>query len=209
MDQHQTVSSDSLYNEHTILPEPAWYDQIPRGRPWVPQWNRTCQWCETRLLTNEKLGWCCHRGQYHQQVPILPRYPAEMWHYLYTHAGDTSLFSRKLNNLFAFSSIGVSGGFIHGLGVPSNVAISGRVYHQMRDTAKGEHSMRWFLYDEASRTRQAHDQQIPTAHFNVVNNLIRSVNPYVAHLKHATSRTDSEQPFALELPDDISRGTHG
>ena len=158
------------------------------------------------MLTNEKLGWCCHRGQYHHQVPVLPRYPAEAWHYLYTHARDTSLFSRKLNNLFAFSSIRVSGGFVHGLGVPSNVAISGRVYHQMRDTAQGEHSMRWFLYDEASRAQQVLSQKIPEGHFNIVNHLIRTVNPYVGHLQHAASRTNPDECFALELRDDVVGG---
>ena len=152
------------------------------------------------------MGWCCRRGQYNQQVPLLPPYPAETWHYLYTHSQETSQFSRKLNNVFAFSSIGVSGGFVHGLRVPSNVAISGRVYHQLRDTAHGEHSMRWFLYDEGSRTQESQNQQIPAGHFNVVSNLIRAVNPYIAYLRYAALRTFPEQPFAVELREEIAGG---
>jgi len=58
---------------------------------------------------------------------------------------------QRLNNLLAFTSIGVSGGFRQ-LPLPSNVAITGRVYHQLHDVTERSQSLKWFLYDE-----QGHD----------------------------------------------------
>jgi len=61
--------------------------------------------------------------------------------------------SLRVNNRFAFTSIGVSGGFRQ-LPLASNIAITGRVYHQLHDVTEGSQSLKWLLYDE-----QAHDRE--------------------------------------------------
>ncbi|RPA91337.1 hypothetical protein L873DRAFT_319880 [Choiromyces venosus 120613-1] len=55
--------------------------------------------------------------------------------------------SRCLNSIFAFTSIGVTGGFRQ-LPIPSNVVVTGHVYHQLHNITQGSQSLRWFLYDE-------------------------------------------------------------
>jgi len=71
--------------------------------------------------------------------------------------------SQRLNNLFAVPSIGVSGGFRQ-LPLPSNVAITGRVYHRLHDVTKGSQSLKWFLYDEQGHDslRVRHRDNIPS-----------------------------------------------
>jgi hypothetical protein len=54
-----------------------------------------------------------------------------------------------LNSLFAFSAIGATEGFVHFRGM-ADVVLTGRVYHHLIDISEGEHSMRWFLYDETA-----------------------------------------------------------
>lgn len=64
-----------------------------------------------------------------------------------------SAIRRRLNNLFAFSALGATEGFVHFDGL-ANVVLIGRVYHRLLDLSEGEHSMRWFLYDETARERE-------------------------------------------------------
>ncbi|KAG9307876.1 hypothetical protein JVU11DRAFT_9221 [Chiua virens] len=109
--------------------------------------------------------------------------------------------SRTINNLFSFAGIGVTGGFEQfatgaGAGPPA-VAITGRTYHLIRDTEYTDHSIHWFLYDEALRTQRA--QQFHT-HSYVVQAIVddlREVNPYVGHLQHFHSipRPGTERLF--------------
>lgn len=151
------------------------------------------------------MGWCCRKGYYHTIVPLLPAYPQSFWNQLWVRSSESNTYSRKLNNVFAFSSLGVSGGFIP-LAAPSNVAISGRVYHRLRDIGVGEHSMRWFLHDEDSRVQSARSQHIPMALFTSFQEYLRMVNPYMRHLQHAAALTTPQQPFALELRDTVAGG---
>ena len=67
-----------------------------------------------------------------------------------------------MNYLFTFSSIGISGNisFIK-LPTPSNVAVTGRVYHKMHDINAGQHSLRWFLYNQQERANHAAGHSVP------------------------------------------------
>ena len=67
--------------------------------------------------------------------------------------------SRRLNNPFAFTSIGVTGRFPQ-LPIASNVAIPGRVDHQLHDITKGSQSLRWLRYDEQGHQREKAEQGI-------------------------------------------------
>src|SRR5205807_2281358 len=76
------------------------------------------------------------------------------------HLGEFSRLGRALNYLFAFSSIGISGSFVR-LPTPSNVTVTGRVYHMMHDINAGQHSLRWFLYDQQERANHATGYSVP------------------------------------------------
>ncbi|KAA8892536.1 hypothetical protein FN846DRAFT_756085, partial [Sphaerosporella brunnea] len=140
-----------------------------------------CQFCGCLLLQGEKHGWCCREEQY--TLTPLPPYPIHLQTLFTQSPQDASFYSRKLNQLFCFSTIGVSGSFQH-LPIPANIAISGRVYHQLRDVNTGQNSMRWFLYEEEERNRQAVEQQVPIQYVNGIRWLLNNVNSFLLHLRH-------------------------
>lgn len=112
----------------------------------------------------------------------------------------TSTVSRRLNRLFCFSGTKVEGRFVS-LPIPSNVAISGRVYHQMFDVSSGQHSMRWFLYDEQERLTTAERNGVPFQFVNVMHWHLEHVNPYIHQLQTALSTVTPGGSFAVELKD--------
>ena len=71
----------------------------------------------------------------------LPELPTYFTDYVNSRANQASLNSRKVNGLFAFPSIAVEGQFKI-LPAPSNVVITGRVYHKIWDINQGQHSLR-------------------------------------------------------------------
>jgi hypothetical protein len=101
--------------------------------------------------------------------------------YLDSTSQPISAISRRLNNLFAFSAIGATQGFVNFRGL-ANVVLTGRVYHRLIDLSEGEHSMRWFLYDETARNRQATEQDVPADLVQEVRALLESVNPYLSEI---------------------------
>lgn len=88
---------------------------------------------------------------------------------------NLSLYSCKLNNLFCFSVLGVTGGFHH-LPAPSNVAIIGQVYNQIIDTIQGQHLIQWFLYNEGTRKSQAQQKNLPPALINSFKEFLELCN---------------------------------
>ncbi|KAK2122385.1 hypothetical protein NOF04DRAFT_1138141, partial [Fusarium oxysporum II5] len=140
-----------------------------------------CAFCDALLLSTEKGGWCCSNGK--QTAPKLPPYPPDFQRWLDTTALPLSAFSRRLNYLFAFSALGVTEGFVH-FGVPSDVVVAGRVYHRLLNLSSGDHSMRWFLYDEAARTDKALVTKVPLTAVHQVRRLLQSVNPYLSSIRH-------------------------
>lgn len=135
----------------------------------VNQWTQSCTFCNIQLLRTESNGWCCNKGKY--TLPALPAYPANLLAVFQEEDPSLSACSRKLNNLFCFSIHGLTGGFRH-LPALSNVAIMGRVYHQLLDASHGQHSIRWFLYDENMRTSHAHTQGVSTVLVDTFRNLL-------------------------------------
>jgi len=131
-----------------------WWDQLPTLfiQQLTNNWSHTCSWCGADLLASEANGWCYTKGKY--VVPSLPPYSSELADTIEATQLSLASQSRRLNNLFAFTSIGVTGGFRQ-LPMPSNVAITGRVYHQLHDITQGSQSLRWFLYDEQGHGREA------------------------------------------------------
>ena len=129
----------------------------------------------------------------------MPPYPATFQHWLDTTPIPISGISRSLNSLFAFSAIGATEGFVRFQG-KANVVVTGRVYHRLFDLSEGEHSMRWFLYDETARTQKAIDRQLPLDAMDQIRNLLESVNPYVSTLRYALGEAGPDaNPLAVEL----------
>ena len=69
-------------------------------------------------------------------LPRLPELPTYFTDYVNSQANQASLNSQKVNGLFAFSSIAVEGQFKI-LPAPSNVVITGHVYHKIWDINQG------------------------------------------------------------------------
>ncbi|KAF5855654.1 hypothetical protein ETB97_008827, partial [Aspergillus alliaceus] len=92
--------------------------------------------------------------------------------------------SRRLNNLFAFSTIGSTGRFVPFPGL-ADVVLEGRVYHRLLDLTDKGHSMHWFLYDEAPRAERAQEQSIAQDAVNAMHQYLEQVNPFVHSLRHA------------------------
>jgi hypothetical protein len=160
-------------------------------------WSNHCPYCSATLLSKEQVGWCCSNGK--KRLPQLPAYPVAFQHYLNTRPQLISPISRRLNNLFAFSAIGTTQGFVnfHSL---ANVVLTGRVYHCLIDLSEGEHSMHWFLYDETAQDQHTTQQDIPSDFVQQVRALLESVNPYISEIRHILSEVEVESsPLAVEL----------
>jgi len=105
--------------------------------------------------------------------------------------------SRRLYNLFAFTSIGVSGGFLQ-LPLPSNVGITGRVYHHLHDVTEGSQSLRWFLYDEQGHDREGAQQGIHRGLVSMFRQELVTKNPFIFKLPHLIE-FPSTKSLTLEL----------
>ena len=143
----------------------------------------------------EANGWCCTKGKY--IVPSLPPYLPDLADTIEATQLSLALQSRRLNNLFAFTSIGVTGGFRQ-LPTPSNVAITGRVYHQLYDVTQGSQSLRWFLYDEQGHGREAAQQGIVPELVAKFHYELATLNPFIRKLRHAFDFSTT-QTLTVEL----------
>lgn len=183
-----------------------WWTVLSSQRP--PEctriWENPCRWCGCQRLLGETPGWCCRQGK-NILEPLQP-YPNEVMQIFERDPKLTSDISRKLNRLFCFSGSGVEGRFAN-LPVPSNVAISGRIYHQIYDVASGQHSMRWFIYDEQERLTTARQNGVPFQYVNSMRWYLEHINPFIHHLRAAMSASNSlNQSFAVELKDPGANG---
>lgn len=158
-------------------------------------WSHSCSWCGADLLATEANGWCCTKGKY--IVPQLPPYSLDLANTIEACQHLLGSQSRRLNNLFAFTSIGVTGGFRQ-LPIPSNVAITGRVYHQLHDITEGSQSLRWFLYDEQGHQREGADQGILPELVTMFYQELVSKNPFIFKLRHSFD-FPTTQTLTLEL----------
>jgi hypothetical protein len=176
-----------------------WWEHLKQMRIWsfYQDWSRRCSFCNIPLLSSERDGWCCNRGQ--RQLPSLPQCDLLLQQLLDLHQGRVSQMSRRLNNLFAFSAIGTTGRFVPFRGL-ANVVLEGRVYHRLLDIAEEGHSMHWFLYDEAARFMQAREQSVPQGTVEIIRHFLEQVSPYVRNLRHAVTQVNDEAlPLAIEL----------
>ncbi|KAE9372835.1 hypothetical protein N431DRAFT_483523 [Stipitochalara longipes BDJ] len=149
--------------------------------PFQQKWSKVCTYYSAPLLSKEKLD------------------GAVTARWLDRASGIISSISRRLNNLFAFSAIGATEGFVYFDGL-ANVVLTGRVYYRLLDLSEGEHSMRWFLYDEVTRERQGIAYSLPLDATQQVRDLLEAVNPYISTIRHTLDQVEDESiPVAVEL----------
>ena len=120
------------------LPQPWWetFATLSMKPIEIELRSLPCPNCSTLLLKDEQLSWCCKNGRI--SIQRLPSYPPDFQSLLQRNLQleEFCRLSRSLNYLFTFSSISVSGGFAKLL-TPSNVAVTGRVYHRIYDINAG------------------------------------------------------------------------
>lgn len=59
--------------------------------------------------------------------------------------------------------------------------------------------MRWFLYDNISRSQKAANLNLPRQAINLVRHLLNGMNPYVSAVRHALDQVDAESiPLVVE-----------
>lgn len=197
-----SISNDAITIPHFSAPptsSQAWWTRLVQNKviPFSQEWSRVCSFCGIGLLSTEANGWCCNNGRTH--LPQLPSCDGLLKSLLKLCPRQLSHLSRRLNNLFAFSAIGVAGRFVRFQG-PANVAIEGRVYHRLIDVANNGHSMHWFLYDEASRLERGRELEIPDAVIETVREFLETSNPYVHTLRRAVTEIDNDTtPLTIEL----------
>ena len=81
-----------------------------------------------------------------------------------------------------------------------NVAVVGRVYHPLIDVGVKDHSMHWFLYDEAARLERGREYSVPEPIIDAVRIFLNEVNPYISTIRHAANEIgDRAASFAIEL----------
>lgn len=179
-----------------------WWDRLAVYKPRhdLIEWSHNCTKCGSILLRTEDDGWCCTKGKLIR--PPLPEYPQPLLDEFAAHSLDYSTKSRALNNLFAFTAIGVAeGSFINfDFGGPANVALSGRIYHRILHLDQGEHSLKWFLYDEDGRQQAAHRHEVPEYMVDSFRNLLEDVNPFLRSIRTAISQAPEGQlALAIQL----------
>jgi hypothetical protein len=174
------VSQDAISRHWTL----TFNEGHSRDGPHLLSWDRDCTKCGCRLLSQEADGWCCRKGRW--RLPPLRPYPAEVERGIRQVEAtiNVSAISRRLNNLFAMTAIGVQGSFMQ-LPMPSNVVITGRTYHRILDLKSGQHSLRWFLYDEAARRERAIEQAVPLSLVSIWRECLLRDNHYVRCIQAA------------------------
>jgi Helitron helicase-like domain at N-terminus len=189
-------------NTHTVNDNhELWFQKLPKElSPFSNIWTKICTSCSAKLLGTESDQWCYYKGRL--SLPALPQYPESM-KFLFNEENltKTNMLCRKINNLFSFSVLGVHMGNFRQFRGPANVVLQGRTYHRLIDVTSGQHSLRWFLYDEAERTSKAIMLRIPEDWKENIRQTLEDINPYVGYARQLDREADTSttEIMALEL----------
>jgi hypothetical protein len=199
--QITNVSHPRRRNPRQLL---EWWDRLATIEVEVNRfaWNHHCSVCHSWLLSVEDDGWCCRDGKYKRER--LPSYPEPFSSELQRDPERYSALSRRLNSLFAFTAIGTTGEFLP-LPAPSNVVVTGRTYHRILHLDSGEHSLRWFLYDEQARSAAASRQHIPAGMLMATRNMMEHESEYLRQIRRAITMA-SDGPLAVQLDQPVAGG---
>ncbi|KAJ6567977.1 hypothetical protein DFH09DRAFT_887967, partial [Mycena vulgaris] len=153
-----------------------------------------------QILTGEschdKCFVCGPKGSHFQ--PLLPPYPEE-WDYFITDRKTASL-SRKLNQLFCLTALGVfDGDFMKfSPGVAAVTLNGGHTYHRLLPAHEGEHAIRWFIHDPLAMFAKGQSMNIPSQWVDATLAGLERVNPYISQLQDLNVY-DDEDDIALHL----------
>jgi len=153
------------------------------------------------LNTERNPLWCCFNGQF-PSLQLRP-YPPNIDALL--SEGRSSDISRKLNNLFCFSTIGVHGSF-QNLPSPSNVVLCGRSYHRMLDIEPGQHPLLWFFYASENRKQTAANIEVGSSIVQQIGQTMLHSNAYMEKFRLLCDQAPGV-PYALELKNHPSTST--
>ncbi|KAJ7867245.1 hypothetical protein B0H14DRAFT_2731535 [Mycena olivaceomarginata] len=169
VDRERIRTADTLAHtasRNTEVQRPNhWWEQVSHlnssqvSKPLGLRWNRICRHCGITILTGER----CHdecfvcgpKGSHVQ--PLLPPYPEE-WDY-FIHASKTAALSRKFNQIFCLTALGVyDGDFMKfSPGVSAVTLAGGRTYHRILPSHEGQHALRWFIHDPVAMFAKGDD----------------------------------------------------
>ena len=127
---------------------------------------------------DEDTTFCCRSGKVDiDELPALPPRWLEMFHDV-----NFRRASRKYNNLFCFTALGVTGdeGFVH-QAAPSCVKINGRTYHHVLPGHMSG-TVRWYIHNPDERRTEAASLSLSQDYVNTIYRTLRSTNPYARQL---------------------------
>ncbi len=136
-----------------------------------------CQFCGAHLFHEElsREKWCCGHGELY-----FPK-PAPLTEEFYNNP-EFARDVRKYNNMFAFSALGVTGGFQGppgGYGT-SMVKIQGRTYHRIFDLNwqnGGTNNSELYIDDGSMRKSAAKEKNLNTQIISEIQVFLEKVNP--------------------------------
>ena len=76
----------------------------------------------------------------------------------------------------------------------------------MHDINMGQHSLRWFLYDEQECANCAVSHSIPEYMLDAMRLLLDTINPYVGQLYHTYHSLPDTTPAYIELENSTTNG---
>jgi hypothetical protein len=160
-----------------------------------------------KALTGERIHDKCFvcgpKGDHCQ--PPLPPYPHEWDNF--TQNRKTAGISRKLNNIFTLTAIGVYDGDFMKFpdGVAAVTLTGGRTYHRMLPAHEGQHAIRWFIHDPSAIFTKGAEMEIPPSWISSTLAGLQRVNPFIAELQNLNSYDDNDNiALHIEHSDSIS-----
>ncbi len=166
-----------------------------------------CQFCGARLFKEEesRTKWCCGQGS--MLFPKAPPLTAEFYR------NEKFLKNiRSYNNLFAFSALGVTGGFQQapdGMGT-SMVKIQGKIYHRIFDVNWSQqgcpNNTELYIDDGEKRLSVAKEQKLDESIVKQIQKYLLSVNPLCPVYKQLGSHEAENAHIVFQR---TSRAQHG
>lgn len=106
--------------------------------------------------------------------------------------------SRVLNEGFSFSALETTGRFVRFQG-PANVAVEGRMYHEIRDVLSSQgRPSHWLIYDANARAGRSAEDRPPEETIDLVRQYLERVNAFVDYFRSA----------ADQVPNNTAPATH-
>jgi hypothetical protein len=139
-------------------------------------------------------------------LPRLPAYPRE-WN-IFINSRTLGSLSRKLNNLFCLTAMGVYGGewMKFESGISSVTLAGGRTYHRLIPADSGEHPLRWLIYDMSMLHSQGEKLELSQEWISAALAGLQRVNPFISKLANLAVESEDHSQLALhlDLPSSIS-----